>query len=45
VTSGPRSLFAGSSYGFAVLQIDAEQLKIELVDTELKTLHSATLKP
>jgi tartrate-resistant acid phosphatase type 5 len=44
VTPGPRSLFAASSHGFAVLQVEAEQVTVELVNTELKTLHSATLR-
>lgn len=41
---GPRSLFAAASYGFAVLQVEAERLTVDLVSTELKTLHSATLR-
>ncbi len=44
VNPGPRSLFASATHGFAVLQVDAEQLTVELVDTELETVHSATLR-
>jgi hypothetical protein len=44
IEPGPRSLFAASTFGFAVLQVEAERLTVDLVNTELKTLHSATLR-
>ncbi len=43
IKPGPRSLFARSSYGFAVLEANGKQLKVRFIDTTLKELHEATL--
>ena len=44
ITAGPRSLFAGSSYAFSVIEADTSQLKISFVDSSLNQLYSHTLK-
>jgi hypothetical protein len=44
VEPGPRSLFASSSYGFAVLEVEEGRLKVSFVDTALKQLYEYTVK-
>lgn len=43
VAPGPRSLFAASNHGFAVLEVDAERLAVRFVDTALATLYEHVL--
>ncbi len=44
ITPGPRSLFAASSYGFAVLEADGAALKVRFVNRDLSTLYEYTLR-
>ncbi len=44
VQPGPRSLFAKSSYGFAVVEADAGEFKVRFVDTNLNQLYEYTLR-
>lgn len=43
ITPGPRSLFAQSANGFAVLEIGADRLKVSFVRADLQTLYEYTL--
>ena len=43
ISSGPRSLFAASRNGFAVIEGSRTTLSVSLVDEDLKTLHRFTL--
>ena len=43
ITPGPRSLFAKSSYGFAVLDVAPNSLKVSFFDTNLTPLYEYTL--
>ncbi len=43
VTSGCR-VWAQSMYGFSILEVDQETLKVSFIGIENKLLHSATLK-
>jgi len=44
ITPGPRSLFAKSSYGFAVIEADQASLKVTFVNTDLEPLYEYTLR-
>lgn len=44
ITPGPRSLFARSSYGFAVLEADEQKLTVTFIDSDLKQLYAYTLR-
>jgi hypothetical protein len=44
IEPGPRSLFAKSAHGFAVLEIDAAALQVAFVDTALAELYRHALK-
>jgi tartrate-resistant acid phosphatase type 5 len=44
ITPGPRSLFAASAHGFAVLDVDPHQLTVTFVDSELKERYRYTLE-
>ena len=39
IEAGPRSLFAASSYGFAVLEANGTELKVSLIDSQLNKLY------
>jgi tartrate-resistant acid phosphatase type 5 len=41
--SGPRTRYAGSFYGFTVLEADAKVLKVSFVDTACKVQHEAVI--
>ncbi|MGI8782352.1 MAG: metallophosphoesterase [Acidobacteriota bacterium] len=43
VEPGPRSLFARSAHGFAVLEASVQELKVKFIDTELRQLYEYTL--
>jgi len=43
IEPGPRSLFAASAHGFAVLHIEREHLTLDFLSTRLEVLHSARL--
>jgi tartrate-resistant acid phosphatase type 5 len=43
ITAGPRSLFAASAHGFAVLDVDPHHLTVTFVDSELKERYRYTL--
>jgi hypothetical protein len=44
ITPGPRSLFAASKNGFAVIESNRASLTVRLVGEDLKTLHQFTLR-
>jgi hypothetical protein len=44
IRRGPRSLFAKSALGFAVLEADGSSLKMTFVDKALQPLYEYTLK-
>lgn len=44
ITAGPRSLFAKSAFGFAVLEIDRKALKVTFVEKNLTLLYEYMLK-
>jgi hypothetical protein len=44
IESGPRSLFAKSAHGFAVLEIDAATLQVAFVDTALTELYRHSVR-
>jgi len=44
ITPGPRSLFAQSSYGFAVVEAGQSTLKVSYYDPDLKPLYVYTLR-
>jgi tartrate-resistant acid phosphatase type 5 len=43
VSPGPRSLFAASSNGFAIIEASRDNLAVSLVDEDLKVLHRFTI--
>jgi hypothetical protein len=43
IEPGPRSLFARSANGFAVVEADAKQLRVKFIDTKLDQLYEYTL--
>ena len=44
ITTGPRSLFAKSSYGFAVLEADQDSLKVSYFDPDLQLLYDHAIR-
>ncbi len=44
ITPGPRSLFAKSARGFAVLEADANQVRVKFIDTNVNQLYEYTLR-
>jgi hypothetical protein len=44
IKGGPRSLFAKSAYGFAVLEADNNQLKVTFVGADSEKLYEYTMK-
>jgi hypothetical protein len=44
IEPGPRSLFARSANGFAMLEADSERFTVTFVDAELRDLYTHTLR-